>query len=174
MSNAVTGRHRRSRGPILHSFIHSSLVDGGGMGGGGMGGGGMGGITVVAPAPELLPVLESPPLVLPVPESPPLVLPVPESLSLVPVVPSPVGGGMGGGGMGGGGMGAMMVVDSSPMVVDSVVGGGIGAMLSLAVPELSSSPHAGPLSDSSSAPTAGRTRAGPAGGGVGRMFFEAM
>jgi hypothetical protein len=77
-------------------------------------------------------------------------------------------------------MGGGFVVAESPVVGlglgPSLSLLGIGGWLSLAVSlPLSSPPQAMPEeSVSSSAPRAGRTRAGPLGGGVGRNVLEAM
>lgn len=101
--------------------------------------------------------------------------PVPvESAPVEPVVCSPVEVG--------GTIGGIPVPVGGTIGVWSVVGAGIGPTsvtdeLSLPVvpsAELSSSLQAGPDSDKSNAPTAGRTSAGPSGGGVGRTLFEAM
>lgn len=111
-------------------------------------------MAVVVPSSPVVP--ESLPLPLPSsePEVPPLLVP---SVSV------------------GLGMGGSSVV--GPIIGAVSVGLGMGAISVVpasVVLLLSSSLHAAPDSDSSSAPIAGRTSAGPRGGAVKPIVFEAM
>ncbi len=127
-------------------------------------GAGIGGISPVSESDEPVPESASVGLGIgggsPVVVIDPFVVVVDPSVSVAPVLVAlvvlgssvSVGAGMGGGAV-------VMPVVVEPLVVSL---------------ELSSSEHAVPDSDSNSAPTAGRTKAGPRGGSVGLTFLEAI
>jgi len=120
-----------------------------------------------------------PPLSVPLPVSVPVPLPV---STPVVVSPGPVEGSIIGGGIGPVSEPSALIDIAVPAVVvlwpevGPIIGGtSVEFVLALPVASLDpSSPHATPDNVKSNAPTAGRTSAGPLGGGVGRIFLEVM